>query len=389
MTHVGFLYNGGSGRGPAQTFSNSVFNRAILIDAFLRRSGDRLFVYSPHAIVDIATDVPGYVIEDRSFIAASAPVPRVNANWVYRFRRLMDKGMGYRRFRRWTKRNDVGIYVPFEFAALASDKLRTYEAVREFDPALHPHTERYAGSVEQLESFLERGEAVFIKSRWGSQGNRIFVLRREGGRLSLARYGSGDREVRELPTPERVVGILDAAAARRPYVVQEGVNTMRCDGSAFDIRVIVLDDGRAWQCITEARIGAPGSDVSNIHQGGRFLAPEDVLPALFGPARAAQIVDTMVRTAESLAAHLDRGFPGQLMEIALDFMLDPAGELYLAEINTKPGMAGIGFFSTVFDMTGEDQDALAKYVLPHTTSLARFLRGKLDALDDVSSARVA
>ncbi|MBW2422301.1 MAG: hypothetical protein JRH19_27465, partial [Deltaproteobacteria bacterium] len=161
MTNIGLLCNCSLELDPKVHLSPSLVNRALLINEILEPSGIRLFLYSPRDVVS-PDEVPGYTVDGHDLVAAKMPIPRVNANWTYGTRRLIDKGMGYRRFKRWVEENHVGIYVPYDFCELVSNKQKTYEVLKGYDAALHPHTEDFANSLVQVESFLERADLVFI-----------------------------------------------------------------------------------------------------------------------------------------------------------------------------------------------------------------------------------
>jgi hypothetical protein len=83
-----------------------------------------------------------------------------------------------------------------------------------------------------------------------------------------------------------------------------------------------------------------------------------------------------------LAAYLDRLHPGEIMEIAFDFAIDREGRLRLLEVNTKPGLAGIGSSVTIYDKRPEDEPLFERWVYPHAASLARFLLAKAAARDE-------
>jgi len=198
MKTLGILCNCSDKSDPTSQLSPSIINRAFLIDRALRSAGIEVFLYSP---VELSADdtvgrsrVAGFRVEGDTLTPAQRVIPRVNASWTYRTRKLIDRGMGYRPFQKWAKAQGLSVFVPFGFAEMVSDKRRAFTVVNECLPGLHPHTEDYIGSPRQIEAFFERSGIVFLKPRAGNRGNQIFVLRRVGGDL-LARAG----EARQLP----------------------------------------------------------------------------------------------------------------------------------------------------------------------------------------------
>ena len=153
---------------------------------------------------------------------------------------------------------------------------------------------------------------------------------------------------------------------------------MRHDGSTFDIRVTMLNDGRDWHWLHEGRLSPSGSDVSNISQGGEIVPTENLLFDLLGAELSTETLYELRNESYGLAAYLECLHPGEILELAFDFALDQEGGLHLLEVNTKPGLAGIGSNISVFDKKPEDEPFFERWVYPHIDHLARFLIRKAD-----------
>jgi len=381
MKLVGFQYN----RSPLDTskrLSPSVVNRVALIDETLRASGMRLFLYAPHHIVPAEDTVAGFFFDNGKFVPARAAIPSVNGNWTHRTRRLLDQGMGYREFGLWAEARGMGIYVPHAFSELIGNKHETYKLVRGFHETLHPHCEVYSGKTRQLEHFLDTGRVVFLKPRAGSKGDRIITLARDGAGLAVTYYHDGERKSRtakSLRDAAKSVAALIAKKSKR-YIIQHGVETMRHDGSTFDIRVTMLHDGDQWQWLHEVRLARVGSEVSNVKQGGRTVITEELLFELLGSETAQRTLYELKNESFGLAAYLEQLHPGDILEVAFDFVIDREGGLRLLEINTKPGLAGIGADVSLFRKRPEHEPLFERWVYPHTRALARFLMRKVERL---------
>jgi hypothetical protein len=378
MKVVGFHYN----RSPLdekRRLRPSIVNRIVLIDGFLREAGLRLFVYAPHHIKPTEDTVEGYLFEDGNFLPSTTTIPTVNGNWTHRTRRLLEEGMGYQQFGKWAEERRIGIYVPHAFSELLGNKHETYKLVRGFHETLHPHSELYARSERQLAYFVETGRITFLKPRTGSKGDRIITLRRDETGLSVTYYEAGERKLHAARTLADASKLVRGLIARgQSYVIQHGVETMRHGLSTFDIRVTMLHDGRAWHWLHEVRLSREGSDVSNVRQGGEILATEDLLLELVGSEGAQQLLYELKSESFGLAAYLERLHPGDILEVAFDFVIDREGRLRLLEINTKPGLAGVGSDISVFDKRPENEPLFERWVYPHTRHLARFLMSKVE-----------
>lgn len=382
MKTIGLLCNCSDKQDPRSELSPSVINRAFLIDRILRPSGIDVFLYSPLSLtpedVPGGRAVPGFRVEGDDLVPDSRPIPRVNANWTYRTRKLLDRGMGYRPFKRWAKEHGVSVFVPFGFAEMVSDKRRTYAVVEEHAPGLHPHTEDYIRSPVQIEAFMKRCEIVFLKPRAGNRGNQIFVLRRGEDGITLKYYDHGEQRRLSPLTVEGAMSLIDAAAGDKNYVIQEGVDSLRFRDAVFDVRVVLVNDSKRWHAILETRLAPAGSDLSNIFQGGSIRVTEELLEEILGEAGARSLERKLREGSLALAASLEARFPGDLMEIGLDFVIGRDQRLHLVEVNAKPGLAGLGSETRIFDWKPEESEAYDRWVDPHVRHVARFLAAKVE-----------
>jgi len=379
MTHLGVLCNLDPAADPRQQLSPSVLNRAHLIGKLLKADGIQLFLYSPKDVTPDG-DAPGYAFENGAPVSTRQALPRVNANWSYATRRLLRQGMGYQPFKRWMRERGHDVYVPYDFSELVSNKLKAFDAVRAWNATLHPHTEAFAATVDQIESFLERSALVFIKPRAGHKGNRIFVLRRSGGRDLLDYYDSRGRRSLPCISTEVILTLVDTVTRREHYIVQEGIESLRHHDAVFDVRVVMVNDGAGWHELFETRLAPVGSALSNVYQGGTIHVTHDLLTTTVGARRAKAMEGRLREISHGLAQHLESRYPGALPEIGFDYVLDRDGEPHLVEVNAKPGIAGIGSERRFFDWAVEEKPLHEMWTIPHMTHLASFLRRKMEAL---------
>jgi hypothetical protein len=206
------------------------------------------------------------------------------------------------------------------------------------------------------------------------------VLRHAKGSCSLKYYDQGSQRLFSPLTLEAAVGVVQAAAGGKSYIIQQGIESIRFDGSVFDIRVVMVSDGRQWHSILETRLAPKDSDLSNIFQGGSIRVTESLLADLFGEDEARKLELTIRRVSHGVATHLDSRYPGELMEIGFDFLLDEARQLHLVEVNAKPGVAGFGSETKLFEWQPADEIHYQRWVYPHVTHVASFLKAKVESL---------
>lgn len=384
---VGLLCNCKQSGDPAAKLSPSLLNRAILLGEELARDGIDVLLLSPRR-VQANGDVNGYLVRGRELQPESTQIPQINANWTYATHKLIDRGMGYERFKRWTAERGIEVYVPYELCELLANKRDTYELVSQFDPTLHPRTEELDGTAEQIETFLQRSGLVFVKPRAGHKGNRIFVLRRDGSDYSLKHYHKGICRLLEPISIGAAMAIIEIAATDTPFIIQEGIESLRFRGSVFDVRVVMVNDGSRWHSILETRVAPPGSDLSNIFQGGSIHVTEELLDAELGRDAAQGLLKSIRRVSHSVADCLESHFPGRVMELGLDLVIDRDLGIHLVEVNAKPGLSGWGSERKIFDWKPEDEAYYDASVRPHIRHLASFLRSKVERSSAFPAFRV-
>jgi hypothetical protein len=377
---IGLLCNCKQSGDPVAKLSPSLLNRAILLGEELARDGIEVLLFSPRR-VQANGDVKGYLVKGRDVEAVSTQIPQINANWTYATRKMINRGMGYERFKRWTAERSIEVYVPYELSELLANKRDTYELVSKFDPTLHPRTEELDGSAEQVETFLQRSGLVFVKPRAGHKGDRIFVLRRLAATpvaYSLKHYHKGICRLLEPITIGAAMSIIEIAATETPFVIQEGIESLRFRGSVFDVRVVMVNDGSQWHSIFETRVAPLGSDLSNNFQGGSIHVTEELLETELGREAGQAILENIRRVSHKVADYLESRFPGRVMELGLDLVIDRDRGIHLVEVNAKPGLSGWASERKIFDWKAEDQAYYDRSVRPHIHHLANFLRAKVE-----------
>jgi hypothetical protein len=180
-------------------------------------------------------------------------------------------------------------------------------------------------------------------------------------------------------TIDAALGVVKVAAGDLNYIVQEGIQSLRYEGSVFDVRVVMVNDSKRWHSILETRLAPLGSDLSNVFQGGTIEVTEDLFHEILGKRSARETEAEIRNVAHGLAEHLETHFPGDLMEIGFDMLIDADRKLRIVEINAKPGVSGIGSENRIFDWKAEDADRYERGVIPHVGYLAEFLMAKLEA----------
>lgn len=372
---IGFLCNlGNNTQDPKSIWSNAILYRAVTINNWLKNYGARLFFYSPKFVDTTSATATGFYLENQSFTRCTRPVPKLNANWAYKVHSTLKDNIGYDHFVSWCENNKITFFTPLEFSDLCVNKLETYKLIDRFEKNLHPHTESFKATKTQIKKFFDHSNTIFVKPRSGNRGNDILVLRQQSQHnFSVTHYNEKlGKQVSSFSSIEDLLQLTIKLVSDRSYIIQHGIDTFRHNNAAFDIRSIVIHNGNSWQWVHELRLGASGNDVSNIAQGGIDLNTEVLLTEMFSKSTANNILNRIKEVSFRLASYLNCFFPNQLIEIAFDFILDQQQNIFLAEVNSKPGHPGPPDYSNIFEISQEESADFEFYINQPSLHLANY-----------------
>jgi hypothetical protein len=204
-----------------------------------------------------------------------------------------------------------------------------------------PKTEQLS-DVELLIDWLAHKENVFLKPQGGSQGKgALHVIHSKDPTETFKVTGRDGRNQpvhKQFTDPVKLKQWLQAFIGRRPYLIQDYLSLHTLDGLAFDVRSLVQKDGCGrWQTTGMAvRCGKPGSITSNLHWGG---IAEEVVPFLireFGEPKTEELQHLLDELSERIPPLLEEAH-GRLVELGIDFGIDRKGQIWILEVNSKPG----------------------------------------------------
>jgi glutathione synthase/RimK-type ligase-like ATP-grasp enzyme len=129
---------------------------------------------------------------------------------------------------------------------------------------------------------------------------------------------------------------------QRGYIIQPFLHLYSRKGRSFDIRVLMQKNEKGlWMGTGIAvREGAAGSMTSNLHGGGKALPVLPYLSGQFGADQTERITEVLRQLSEMIPPILESHF-GRLGELGIDFGIDTNGDIWLLEVNSKPGRTSI------------------------------------------------
>lgn len=378
---IGFMCGSGDVMGLGRRMGLSRLYRAVAMSNALRDYGTRLLLYSPMQVNQATGDVDGYYLDGREFIAVRTKIPQINGCWYFGGSPEQQKRR-FKAFQRYTDERGIQVYAPWTFRRLLKNKWRTYKTLLPFAETLMPKTALFQNKVEQLASFLEQGARLFLKPNKGSRGKGIITLSKNQETYQVVAYGKPEPKRFESPSLYVLLERIQEYTSSRTYVIQRAIDVPPYNDAGFDIRAIVLNDGRRFHCLHYARVGVQGSELSYTPRQSREHESQVVLETIYGKNRARELMGEVEKAGIRLASYLERFFPGSVMEVAFDFLLDAGGHIFLAEANATPGLWYDEPYTDVFSLTAEEKKRFARQIAPHGWCLASFLQAKLDLLHE-------
>lgn len=233
-------------------------------------------------------------------------------------------------------------------------KLTTYRILSNFGqvkPFL-PATEPFVSPAGLLRR-LSQQNAAFLKPDGSSKGlgcMRITAsaapgtacLDEHSGRRYHAEGRDADNRLfnRSFDNRKELAKWVKGITAGRRYLVQDDLRLTGKDGCPFDLRSLVQKDHAGGWSVTgiAVRQGSKGGVTANLHGGGKALSALGHLTEQFGPVRAAKQLKQIKSLSLAIAGILEERF-GRLVELGLDFGIDPDGRLWFLEANSRPGRA--------------------------------------------------
>jgi len=301
-------------------------NRAYAFASVAKAEGAELLYFSPGAIDFEARRINGYVYRNGTWEDIVSPFPDVVCNVKNFFKKKQLEAA--KRLQR---------EIPFTSISVGT-KMVVYNNLmkyKEFAAYLVP-TERVS-SARRLLALTEQYPRLVLKPAGGHQGENICYIRRDGNVFKI-QSDTGEINCDEAQISEFISDRL----RQESYIAQPYINSRTKAGNPYDLRLHVQKNaGGEWVSAgIYPRISADGGIICNISRGGYTLELADFLTEEFG-GDAYDVKKYVEIFSLQLAAHLDeiqRELYGEeLDELGIDIGLDENRQIYIYEVNWKPG----------------------------------------------------
>lgn len=298
----------------------------------------QVFVFTPSGINWQNQTVRGYNYRSKSsaekggWTAAVYPLPDVVYDRIPS-RRRENQPLNAETKQRLLANADLNYFNP---AFL--NKWQVYQVLSQ-NPSLLPYLpETRLLNATELEAMLDRHRVLFLKPCNGSLGKGIIYVKKDQKQKLQYIVYPGRRMKGTVTTARDLLERTASVRRNRTYLVQEGLNLTKYNGSAFDIRIIYQKNGQGeWQIGKKfARIAPKGSNISNLSSGGNFERMRRLMNRLYRRETRRKKYLLIKEFCKAVVLMLESHCQGVYGELGLDIGMGKNGMPYLIEVNSKP-----------------------------------------------------
>lgn len=200
-----------------------------------------------------------------------------------------------------------------------------------------PKTEMFT-STNQLKQWLEQSP-IILKPMGGSHGSGVIkIFKKKSFFEVLGRNHFNIKINHTFNNFEELSNWVKAFTKGTRFIIQKFLDLNTSKNQPYDIRVLVQKNQYGQWELTgmAARVGAINNITSNLHGGGKVEAVNVILGKEFNREKAESIIDEINMIATTIPPILEKSH-GNLFEIGLDIGVDRNGDIWIIEVNSKPG----------------------------------------------------
>lgn len=218
-------------------------------------------------------------------------------------------------------------------------KYQTYQLLKECTPikSFLPETVRYH-SQEAIRQMLRKYDTICMKPNGGSHGRGVIKISHDNGHFFVhgRNHDNSNFHVHLINESQFDRWIKQFVKEAR-YIIQPYLELVTSNGFPFDVRILVQkNENLAWITTGSAvRVGQSHTITSNLHGGGRAFSLNPFLEKHY--TDSVQKIKTGIKTITShIPVFIERNH-GPLVELGLDVGIDNKANIWLLEVNSKPG----------------------------------------------------
>lgn len=349
--------------------------RAILVNHELEKNNYKLFLYTPGNVDKSTKTAAGHYVENGRLQSITLPIPKINYDYHFKSNIGTEKQQKeYRDFEPWAIQQGIEIYPPKAFRQLARDKLSSILLIAKYDKSIAPKTEIFTRKVSQINQYLQEKNCVFIKPRYGRQGDDIFVIKKTNSKYVIEHYYLEEIKSLTIKNLSESILFINKNSKSEEYIIQEAIESLQYEGCVFIIRTNIFTIDKIQFFLSEVTVGKKGRSVSNTFQGGAYFSVQDFLSKIFSQDKIIEMTKKIKSISTDLARFLNSQYQEKINEMAFDLLIDQSENIYISEINAKPGLTGQPFvYSDFHNMTSDEKYVYETVTAKHGEYLAKSL----------------
>lgn len=228
-------------------------------------------------------------------------------------------------------------------------KYQTFEILKKNSDILPflPETIRYQKPADLI-PFLKKRTSVLLKPNGGSHGRGVVAISKAPqGFLIQGRSKNNQSFKLKIQSSIKLQQWVKQFTQGSRYLIQPFLQLTTPDHKPFDLRILVQKNNRReWETTGIAvRTGRPNTITSNLHGGGEAVMLRPFLEANFPQESRIDILQKITWISKNVPPFIEKEH-GPLVELGLDVGIDRQANVWILEVNSKPGR-------TIFIKTGE------------------------------------
>lgn len=195
-------------------------------------------------------------------------------------------------------------------------------------------------SLEKIEAMLEQYKHIYVKPANGSLGLGIHhIVKREKDQMYYCRYQLEKKPViKRYSTLKQLFDAHFPPSERHNLVIQQGVSLMKINNRSLDFRIHTNKNIHGqWQISAmAAKVSAYNQLTTHLASGGIVKTIDELVHEnhLFQP-----YIEKLQKITLLLSQSLEEKLEGFHGEFGFDMGVDNNGNIWMFEVNSKPGRA--------------------------------------------------
>lgn len=189
-------------------------------------------------------------------------------------------------------------------------------------------------NLSTLSIFLKKYNSVYIKANTQHTGKGIIKAWRAAKHYKFVRVRG---KANHASTPSELYQKILNSGSKTTYIIQKTIDLAQINGRPFDIRVMMMRDGKCkWHYAgMVVKVAGEQSVVSNVLRGGGYvMSIEDALTQSlhFDKRRIEQMKKQLISLCSKIIRHSEE-FPFYSYQSGIDLAVDKEGRIWIIEVN--------------------------------------------------------